>query len=86
MGLRKKTRITVETDQVVIIRRRTAHRGWCRDCAATVEFVPLQVAARLSLSDPHTLASEARAGKVHLHHSTDGSLLLCLGPDQEPNR
>jgi len=40
--------VTVETDQVLIIRRRRSTRGWCRECAREVEIVSLDDASTIA--------------------------------------
>ena len=59
---KKRIRITVEHERVLIVRRREALiRGWCERCAGVVEFVPA-----------------AEAGGAHTTEALDGSLLVCL--------
>jgi hypothetical protein len=45
---RRRTEITVETNQVLIIRRRRSTRGWCRECAREVEIVSLDDTAAIA--------------------------------------
>jgi len=45
---RKRMEVTVETDQVLIIRRRRSTRGWCQECGSEVEIVSLEDAAAIA--------------------------------------
>jgi hypothetical protein len=45
---RKRMEVTVETDQVLIIRRRRSTRGWCQECGREVEIVSLEDAAAIA--------------------------------------
>jgi hypothetical protein len=52
-GAQKKVEVTVETDQILIIRRRRFTRGWCRECGREVELARLEdVAAIAGTSGP----------------------------------
>jgi hypothetical protein len=76
--MRKRTQITVETDRVLIVRRRKTTRAWCRNCGSVVDFVPVEQAGRLPGNDPKTLDLGPDAEKLHLKKAADGSLLVCL--------
>jgi hypothetical protein len=45
---RKRMEVTVETDQVLIIRRRRSTRGWCEECGREMEIVSLEDAAAIA--------------------------------------
>jgi hypothetical protein len=45
---RKRMGGTVETDQVLIIRRRRSTRGWCHECGRQVEVVSLEDATAIA--------------------------------------
>jgi hypothetical protein len=72
----KRTRITVETEQVLIIRRRGCIRRWCRECAREVDMVSFTEAGALTGLPGRQLCEHARAEKWHL--AADGSPLICL--------
>src|ERR1700756_4562153 len=38
----KQTRITIETDSLLILRGRSSSRAWCSQCAAEVETIALE--------------------------------------------
>src|ERR1700722_834959 len=37
--IHRRTEIVIETEQVVIVRRRSSRRSWCRECGREVEVV-----------------------------------------------
>ena len=74
----KRTRITIETDQVLIIRRRGCTRHWCRECGQEVDMVSLSQAAALAgVAQPLPL-DWPRAKKWHVTEAGAGSTLICL--------
>lgn len=70
--------ITVETDRVVIVRRRRSTRVWCWDCSAEVDMVGLEEAGRLIGTTPQTLRDGPGADRWHLAEGQDGAPLVCL--------
>ena len=38
----KAAQVTIETEQVVIIRRRRITRSWCSQCGDESEFIPVE--------------------------------------------
>ena len=64
---RKRMEVTVETDQVLIIRRRRSTRGWCRECAREVEIVSLDDAAAIAGMNGRLLHD----GMAELWHFSD---------------
>ena len=75
---RKAARITVETEQVVIIRRRRITRSWCSQCGDESEFIPVEAVNR-------ALGGGLCQGKllppgdgVHLRQVEGGSVLVCM--------
>jgi hypothetical protein len=74
----KRTRITVETEQVLIIRRRGCARRWCWQCGREVDMVGFAQAAVLTGTAQRSLRDHARDGKWHLAEASDGSPLICL--------
>lgn len=49
---RKAVRITVETEQVVVIRRRRITRYWCSQCGDESEFIPVEAVNQVLGGDP----------------------------------
>lgn len=74
----KRTRITVETEQVLIVRRRACAQRWCWECGREVDMVGFAQAAVLTGVAQRSLRDHARAEKWHLAETNDGSPLICL--------
>src|SRR5215831_6075352 len=72
----KKTRITMETEQVLVIRRRGCARRWCKECAREVDMVSFAEAGALTGLAERQLCECARSEKWHV--AADGSQLICL--------
>jgi hypothetical protein len=89
----KRTLITVETDEVWVIQKSGATRGWCAECGKEVNMVSLKEAETLSgmtqpgMSPPMPNQSPATQPMLpgcgegpgwHWSQAADGSLLVCL--------
>jgi hypothetical protein len=77
---RTKT-ITIETQQVQIIRRRTGDlvvEAWCASCAAHVAHLTPEAAAQRSGRTTRELYRQVEAGELHFGETAEGGLLLCL--------
>lgn len=48
MEVRKRTEITVETNEVVVIRRARLYRAWCAECGKEVEMLIAQDARAIA--------------------------------------
>lgn len=74
----KATRITIETDSLLVLRGRGSVRSWCSRCGSEVEMIPLDGVGLISnLPRPEV---EAWIHSEDLHHSraADGVPLICL--------
>jgi hypothetical protein len=74
----KTTRITIETEMRVVVRRAQATLSWCPDCHAEVEVITLD---HDSLSESTTAAQihEWQAtGKLHLSQPANGPAQICV--------
>jgi hypothetical protein len=74
----KRTRITIETDSLLVIRRRDSLRAWCPQCGAEAEVIPLNevgVVSNLVLAEV-----EAWMKSPDLHHTktAHGNAVVCL--------
>jgi hypothetical protein len=75
---KKRTEITVETDRVLIIRRRRVIRGWCLECGGEVDFVTLEDAGAIAKMSPPALRCSPQAQALHFNEGHDGAPLVCL--------
>ena len=74
----KETKITIETNSLLILRGRSSLRAWCPDCASEAEMIPLDGVGVIS----NLAATEVEVWiqSEDLHHvmAADGALLICL--------
>ncbi len=74
----RTTRITVETDTFIVVRRAKATVAWCPGCGAQVDVIRL---THDSVAEPATSAELERwmsTGKLHLWHSPEGAVQVCV--------
>ena len=72
----KRTRteqITVETDQVIIIRRQRVTRAWCDECRDDADFIPLEDINRAI----DTGTGSVGGRRLHFGKAPDGSAVVC---------
>lgn len=74
----RKIRITVETDSVLLVRRRNSRRAWCEKCADFTESASFEEADALASADAATLTRLVRSERLHLIKGTNESLFVCL--------
>jgi len=74
----RTTRITVETDTFLVIRRAKTAVACCPDCCAEVDVITLTPD---SIAEPSTSAQVgqwAATGRLHLWHTADGVVQICV--------
>jgi hypothetical protein len=77
--MKKTTRLTIETERVLVIRRsKAARRARCAACGEVVNFVTADEAAALMGISARALYRRVEAGGVHFTEAADGALLVCL--------
>jgi hypothetical protein len=74
----KQTRITIETDSLLILRGRSSVRAWCSRCAAEVEMIAFKGMGVVSNFERPELEKWLNSGELHRFQATDGSTLTCL--------
>jgi len=74
----RETKITIETDSLLILRGRTSLRAWCPGCASEVEMIPVNGVGVISNLTPPEV--EAWMQSEDLHHTTaaNGDPLICM--------
>ena len=76
---KKITEITIETEQVVVIRRQAEiTQSWCDGCSAFTRMVTPEQAALLTHISARTLYRQAENGELHFIETPEGLLLICL--------
>jgi hypothetical protein len=74
----KQTRITIETDSLLILRGRSSRRTWCSRCAAEVEMIALEETGVISNLERPELEEWLNSGELHRLQAADGAALTCL--------
>jgi excisionase family DNA binding protein len=74
----RRTEITIETDRVVVIKKRKASiLAWCPACAGQVQMVTPDEAAVIARVSSRTIYRWVEAGKLHFAETAEGFLLIC---------
>ena len=74
----KPTKITVETDSLMIVRGRNSTRAWCPRCGAEAEMVALETVGVITNLDRPAFEEWLNSGALHRSQSADGSEQVCL--------
>ena len=75
----KRTRITAETERVLIVRRRGIEaQGWCEGCGEQVKLVTPQTAGTVIGVKVRTICRMVESNNLHFSETPNGSLLICL--------
>jgi hypothetical protein len=86
---KKRTEITVETERILVIRRRyRAIEAWCDSCAEQVVMIRPDQAAAVSGQSLRTIFGDIERKDLHFMEQADGMLLICLSSllKQDPSR
>lgn len=74
----KSTELTVETVEVLIIRkRRRLAREWCSNCGRQVAVINMNDATTAGLN-AEAIPHHVETGRLHLIESADGLSFICL--------
>jgi hypothetical protein len=76
MQVHKRTEITVESDEVVVVRRMRSYRGWCEQCQREVDMVS-DADARSIVKASGYQEGQKESGGWHLCGGEEPSL-VCL--------
>jgi hypothetical protein len=74
----KHTKITIETDSLLVLRGRKALRAWCPQCTARSEMIPLEGIGVISNLSPAEVEIWLESEAIHRSQATDGTPLICL--------
>lgn len=74
----KQTKITIETDSLLILQGRILQRAWCPQCGSEVEMIPLDNVGVISNLSPREVEAWIQSEDLHHSKATDGSPLICL--------
>ena len=74
----KRTEITVETDEIVIIRSMQSDRLiLCPECAIPVVMITPEQAAVLTCTNTREIYRRVEEGRVHYAETAEASLMIC---------
>jgi len=74
----KQTKITIETDSLLILRGRTPLHAWCRQCSCETEMIPLEGVGVVSNLLPSEVAAWMASEDLHRSQAPHGGQLICL--------
>jgi len=74
----KQTKITIETDSLLIFRGRNSSRAWCPRCKAEGETIALESLGVMTNLDRVALEKWLESGELHRWQTAEGSALICL--------
>ena len=74
----KLTKITIETDSLLIVRGRSSKRAWCHLCASDREMIAIDRIGVNSKLDQPAVQEWLNSGELHRVQAADGSTLICL--------
>src|SRR5580658_11186210 len=74
----KLTRITIETDSLLVVHGRSSDRVWCRQCEAEVGAIALENVGVISNLERAALEEWLNSGELQRVETADGSTLICL--------
>lgn len=74
----KRTKITIETDSLLILRSQRCRRVWCARCAAEADVIALEDVGVISNLQRPALEEWLNSEELHRSRATDGSTLVCL--------
>lgn len=77
MELRKTTEITVETDEVLVVRRARVYRAWCGECGQEVDMVGMGDAQALT---EHSKKGIGQGRERDWHVGMSGEMALVCMP------
>jgi hypothetical protein len=77
MAADRHTRITIETERILIIARQHAKREWCKECGHEVEVLPLDL-ARALLENTTNSFEEQKRPSCHQWPAKDGLIFVCI--------
>lgn len=76
---KSKTRITVETHQLIVVRRGARFaREWCPPCGRQVNMVTAGEAAAIGGVSLRAICRRVDLGELHFKETGDGLLFICL--------
>ena len=73
----RQTKITIETDSLLVLRGRNSLRAWCPQCAAEGAMIPLEGVGVISNLSPVEVEAWFESNSIHRWQMADGGLVIC---------
>ena len=77
-SMAKQTKLTIETNSLLVLRGRTLVRAWCQQCGGEVEVIPMEGVGVISNSLPPEVEAWIESDDLHRSRAPDGKTLICL--------
>jgi hypothetical protein len=77
-AMAKRTRITIETDSLLVLRGRKSLLAWCPQCGAEAEMIPLNDLGVLSNLPLTEVQAWVESPDLHHTKAASGTDLICL--------
>jgi len=74
----RQTRITIETESLMVLKGGSSLRGWCSRCQAESELIPVETVGVISNLTAGAVETWIESEELHHSRSADGSPLICL--------
>jgi len=74
----KRTRISIETDSLLVLRGRESLRAWCPQCGAEAELIPLNEVGVVSNLPSAEVQAWMESPDLHHIRTVEGAVLICL--------
>ena len=74
----KQTKITIETQSLLVLRGRTSLRAWCQRCGGETEMIPLEGVGVISNLPTPDVEAWIESDDLHRSQAPDGGTLICL--------
>jgi len=78
VGLAKQTKITIETNSLLVMHGTVSLRRWCPECAAEGEVIPFDGIGVISNLTPSEVQGWLEGEAIHHSYGPDGTRLICL--------
>lgn len=79
MRKKRTTKITVETERVLIVTSRPSEvEGWCDGCGERVRMITPERAATRAAVSLRAICRRVEADELHFTETADGVLFVCL--------
>ena len=74
----RQTKITIETDIVLVLKGKATIHAWCERCGTDAEMISLETTAVISNVGGSGLGEWLDSQQVHRSQAADGVQLICV--------